>query len=156
MYGLLWSEKSSGSDTSKAPTQGPEIYRVEFFGQFTPPVKIQFSCIWSSMKRYVIGLSLQYPGAWDFQGGSKGTFYIQCLNIVMLSCLVLEIRPPFPPFSCIFSHIFSYETKRHQGQEHRRPLPRGLKFSGWVKGDNLRRCLAPRCRLHLSIPKING
>ena len=42
VYALLWSEKSSGSETSKAPTQGPEIFRVEFFGQSTPPVKIEW------------------------------------------------------------------------------------------------------------------
>ena len=37
---LLWSEKSSGSETSKAPTQGPEMFRMGLRGQSTPPVKI--------------------------------------------------------------------------------------------------------------------
>ena len=40
VYGLLRSEKSSGSETSKAPSQGLEIFRVCFMGQSALPVKI--------------------------------------------------------------------------------------------------------------------
>ena len=63
------------------------------FGRSTPP----FSCIWSYMKRKVIGfgnIKGPYPGAWNFQGGAKGTIYAPCKNIVMLSCLVWKIRSP--------------------------------------------------------------
>ena len=58
------------------------------------------------MKRKVIGLGNiegPYPGAGNFQGGSKGTIYAPCKNIVMLSCLVWKIRPA--PFSCICSFM---------------------------------------------------
>ena len=37
VYVLIWNEKSSGSETSKAPTQGPEIFRVGLRRQSTPP-----------------------------------------------------------------------------------------------------------------------
>ena len=40
VYGLRWNEKSSGSETSKAPTQRPEFFRVESLGQSTPSVNI--------------------------------------------------------------------------------------------------------------------
>ena len=108
---LLWSEKSLGSETSKAPTQGPEIFRVESLRQSTPPVKKYsdvilssledlvppFSGICSYRKQKVIGLGNidgPYPGAWTFQGRFKGTIYAPCNNIVMLSCLVWKIRSP--------------------------------------------------------------
>ena len=56
-----------------------------------------FSCVWSYMRRKVIGLGNiegPYPGAWNFQGGAKGTIYAPCKNIVMLCCLVWKIRSP--------------------------------------------------------------
>ena len=42
-FSCIWSSmkrKSSGSETSKAPTQGPEIFRVEFVGQSTSLLKV--------------------------------------------------------------------------------------------------------------------
>ena len=48
--------------------------------------------------------------------------------------LVWEIRSP------IFMYMVFYESKRQRGRKHRRPLPRGLKFSGWSFWDNLRPC----------------
>ena len=39
-YVLTWNVKSSGSETSKAPTQGPEIFRMRLRGRYTSPVKI--------------------------------------------------------------------------------------------------------------------
>ena len=41
VYVLLWSEYTSGSETSTAPTQGPEIFRGGgAFGRSTPPLNI--------------------------------------------------------------------------------------------------------------------
>ena len=94
-----------------------------------------FSCISSYIKGKDIGLGNiegPYAGAWNFQGGVFRTIYAPCKNIVMLSCLVWVIWPPF------FMYMFVYEAKRHRARKHRRPLPRGMKFSGWVKGNNLR------------------
>ena len=44
---LLWSKKSSGSETSEAPTQGPHKFRVESLGQSTPLWKniVMLSCL---------------------------------------------------------------------------------------------------------------
>ena len=40
VYGLLRSEKSSGLETSTAPIQGPDIFRMALRRQSSPPVKI--------------------------------------------------------------------------------------------------------------------
>ena len=56
-----------------------------------------FSCIWSYMRRKVIGLGNiegPYPRAWNFQGRMFWTIYAPCKNIVMLPCLVWKIRSP--------------------------------------------------------------
>ena len=99
------------------------------------------------IKRKDIGhrnLEDPYPGAWNFQGVVFGTIYAPSKTIVMLSCLVWDIRSP-PPFSSKLRdpvphlYIFFYESKRRRIRKHRKPLLRGLKFSGWSARDNLRR-----------------
>ena len=60
VYALLWSEKSSGSETSKAPTQGHEIFRV-------------------GLRRHRARKHRRpLPRGLNFQGGSKGTIYAPC------------------------------------------------------------------------------
>ena len=110
VYLLIWSEKTSGLETSKAPTQRPEISRVDSLRQFIPPCKNKVmlsSLVWEiypslfmymvlyEAKSYRFGnIKGPYPGAWNFQRGAKGTIYAPCKNIVMLSCLVWKIRSP--------------------------------------------------------------
>ena len=99
---LIWSEKSSGSETSKAPYPGAWNFQGVSKGTMYAPFKniVMLSClVWKIqsppfsgicpyMKRKVIGLGNiegPYPGAWNFQSGSKATIYAPCKNIVMLS-----------------------------------------------------------------------
>ena len=95
----------------------------------TPP---PISCIWSSMKRKVIGLGNiegPYQGAWNFQSGAKGTSYAPCKNIVMLSCLVWKIQSP--PFSCIYSYM---KRKFIRLGNIEGPYPGAWNFQGGAKG----------------------
>ena len=123
-FSCIWSSmkrKVIGLGNIEGPYQGAWNFQGKIFRTIYAPCKNivmlsclvskiqspQFSCIWSSMKRKDIGLGNiegPYPGAWNFQGGSKGTIFAPCQNIVMLSCLVWKIRPP-PPFSCVWSYM---------------------------------------------------
>ena len=84
-----WNFQGGAKWTIYAPCKN--IVMLSNLGDPVPP----FSCKWSYMKRKVIGLESiegHYPGTWKFQGGILKINFALCQNMVILSCLVLEIR----------------------------------------------------------------
>ena len=153
LFSCIWSSmkrKVIGLGNIEGHYPGAWNFQGKIFETIYAPCKniVMFSClvckirsphfqVYVPMKRKVIGLENiegPYPGAWNFQDGSKGTIYAPCKNIVMLSCLVWKIRSPI----FRYMYMFLYEAKSHRARKHRKPLPRYLKFSGLNLNDNLR------------------
>ena len=101
VYGLLWSAKTSGSETSKAPTQGPENFKNEFLGQYTPcenivmfsrwvweipPPLFMYMVLYDAKRHRVRWHWRPLPRVWKFQGGVFGTIYAPCI-------ILPQVRP---------------------------------------------------------------